>query len=198
MGSEPIAVFASGSGTTFNEIVKYSLAANRSYYVNCLVSNRRNCGAVAFAKSHEIDIIDYDHETVRKLGYKGVKLVVLAGFLKILEHNIIEKYAEKILNIHPSLLPSFGGKGFYGIKVHEAVIESGVKYSGFTVHLVTEGIDKGPIIYQQIIPVSENDSSESLQERVHSLELQYYPRIIDAVVENGLKVSNGKAFFMDH
>ncbi|MGP6220251.1 phosphoribosylglycinamide formyltransferase [Caldiplasma sukawensis] len=183
-----IAVFASGSGTTFQSIVDRTKSESSSYHVIFLVTDREDCGAVSIAKNNGIDVLHYGNRVVETLLDSSVSLIVLAGFLKILKQDFIKAFNNRIVNIHPSLLPSFGGKGFYGMNVHHAVLRSGVKYTGFTVHLVREGIDDGPIVYQKIVPVLPGDTPEDLHARVHKYELQIYPGIIDMMLSNGYDV----------
>ncbi|MHB1439811.1 MAG: phosphoribosylglycinamide formyltransferase [Cuniculiplasma sp.] len=191
MGKMSVAIFASGSGTTFEAILNHSREENCSYTVCCLVTDKRECGASVIAKQNNIMIVDYKN-AVMKLKELHPELIVLAGFLKILEPFLLDSFPDRIINIHPSLLPSFGGKGFYGMRVHREVIESGVQYSGFTVHIVRKDIDNGPIIFQQVVPVTAQDTPESLQERVHSLELRYFPLVIDSLAEKGFIIEKGR------
>lgn len=177
-----IVIFASGTGTTFNSIVEYA-KENGSYSIVSLVSNKMDCGAVQIAKREKIDVIEYDENIVDKLASIKPDLIVLAGFLKILRHEIIHEYSGKIINIHPSLLPSFGGRGFYGIRVHRAVKESGVKFTGFTVHRVTEDVDGGEILYQMVTPVLDSDTPEDIERRVHKMELEYFPSMIESLLK---------------
>ncbi|MGP6240270.1 phosphoribosylglycinamide formyltransferase [Cuniculiplasma sp. SKW4] len=177
-----IAVFASGSGTTFRSIVEYSIKKDSSFKVSSLVTDRKNCGAVQIASDFNIHVIEYNQNISDYLMKEGTDLIVLAGFLKIIGKDLIENFPERIVNIHPSLLPSFGGMGYYGIRVHRAVKGSGVKYTGFTVHYVNGNVDGGKIIYQDVVPVMESDTPEDIEKRVHGRELEMYPRIIDAIL----------------
>ncbi len=113
---------------------------------------------------------EYNSKVLEELEKRNVKLVVLAGYLKILSKEFIEKYRDRIINIHPSLLPDFGGKGYYGEKVHKAVLESGIKTTGATVHFVDEGTDTGEIILQETVEIREDDTVESLKARVLEVE----------------------------
>lgn len=117
-------------------------------------------------------------EIAKNLKNAGVELVVLAGYLSILTSELLDAFPNRVINIHPALLPKFGGKGFYGMNVHRAVIEAGEKESGATVHYVNEGIDKGPIIMQRSVPVMEDDTPETLQERVLEIEHQLLPEAV--------------------
>ena len=120
----------------------------------------------------------------RRLRILSPDIICLAGFLRILPPEIVRRYEGRILNIHPSLLPKFGGKGMYGRKVHEAVLRAGERASGCTVHYVTEEVDNGPVILQRRVDVYPEDTPETLEQRVHSLELEAYPEAIRIVLES--------------
>ena len=121
-------------------------------------------------------------------------LVVLAGFLVVLPEQMIQKYKDRIINIHPSLIPSFCGKGYYGLKVHEGALERGVKVTGATVHFVDEGTDTGPIILQQPVMVEQGDTPETLQRRVmEEAEWKILPRAIDLIANGKVQVADGEA-----
>ena len=177
-----IAVFASGSGTTFRSIVEYSHMKDSIYEVSALVTDRKNCGAVNIAGNFHINVIRYGTDTTEELKRLSPDLIVLAGFLKIIGKDLIESFSGKIVNIHPSLLPSFGGMGYYGLRVHQAVKDSGVKYTGFTIHHVDGNVDGGRIIYQEVVPVLDSDSPETIRNRVHERELKSYPGIIEGIL----------------
>ncbi|PKP39657.1 MAG: phosphoribosylglycinamide formyltransferase, partial [Bacteroidetes bacterium HGW-Bacteroidetes-15] len=113
---------------------------------------------------------------------KGVDFIVLAGFLKLIPLNLIEAYPNRIVNIHPALLPKYGGKGMFGMRVHKAVLDAGEKESGITIHLVNENYDEGNIIFQAKCPVISCDDPEALAERIHSLEHEYYPIVIERFI----------------
>ena len=181
-----IVVFASGSGTTFRSIVEYSLRKDSVFKVSALVTDRSKCGAVQIASDHQIPVIPYDEKLSDYIKGEHIDLLVLAGFLKIVGNDLIEIFSQRIVNIHPSLLPAFGGMGYYGIRVHRAVKSYGVKYTGFTVHYVDGNVDGGKIIYQEVVPVLDSDSPEQIQERVHRRELEMYPKIIDGILQGDL------------
>ncbi len=125
-------------------------------------------------------------------------LVVLAGFLVVLPEQMIQKYKDRIINIHPSLIPSFCGKGYYGLKVHEGALERGVKVTGATVHFVDEGTDTGPIILQQPVMVEQGDTPETLQRRVmEEAEWKILPRAIDLIANGKVQVADGKALVQE-
>ena len=119
---------------------------------------------------------------LEKLIIEKTDLIVLAGFLWLIPLNILKRFADKIINIHPALLPKYGGKGMYGSRVHEAVINAGDKESGITIHYVNEKYDEGEIVFQAKCKVEKNDSPESLAKKIHLLEYEYYPKIIEKVV----------------
>ena len=183
-----LAIFSSGTGSNFINI--YNRITNGDIFaeVSLLISNNPKCKAVEFAKQNRINykIINrfkfsencLDREMLKALESHNIDLIVLAGYMKKIPDNIIKVYCNRILNIHPALLPKFGGKGFYGIKVHRAVIESGDKSTGVTIHIVDNNYDTGNIIYQEKIDVMKNDSPESLAKRVLKLEHIVYPEII--------------------
>jgi len=184
-----IAIFASGTGSNFINIYNHILDGKIFANINILISNNPNCKAIEFAKKNKINykIINKfrlsNNENIEKVIGKvliknNINLIVLAGYMKKIPKQIIELYPRKILNIHPALLPKFGGKGFYGIKVHEAVINSGEKSTGITIHFVDNDYDTGDIIYQKEVDVLENDSAVSLSKRVLELEHKSYPVVV--------------------
>ncbi len=185
-----IAVFASGSGTNFQSIVSY-FSGHANIRVNLLLCNRPGAGVLERAKKADIDnfvFTRYDLENTGKvldvlLEY-DTHFIVLAGFLLKIPLNILKAFPDRIVNIHPALLPKYGGKGMYGIRVHEAVISSGDRYSGITIHMVNEEYDKGNIVSQHSCEVKQDDTPQTLAERVHKLEHYWYPRVIEKLLEN--------------
>ena len=183
-----IAVFASGTGSNFTNIYKHVRNGNIQAEIKLLISNNPNCKAVHFAKESHInyEIINnsrfsdnqIDNSMLETLQNHDVDLIVLAGYMKKIPKKVIDYYHNRILNIHPALLPKFGGKGFYGMKVHEAVISSKEKTTGVTIHLVDNNYDTGDIIYQEKIEVMESDTPSSIAERVLELEHKVYPEVI--------------------
>ena len=185
-----IIIFASGAGTTLEALIQFF---NKESTVNiCAVIADRPCHALARAKNHRIPayLCDknasarrehfYDIDEIVQL--KNPALLVLAGFLGILPRWFTSFYAQKIINVHPSLLPAYGGKGMYGNKVHRAVLAAGEKISGCTVHWVSEVIDGGAIIDQQRVRVEQGQSIESLASRVQAAERELYPRVITSLL----------------
>ena len=191
-----IIVFASGSGTNFINIYKNVKKAN----IVLLVSNNSNSGAISFAKKNKINYKIINIKRCKSLSdtYKTVlnehkpDLILLAGFMKKIPVQIIKQYKNKIMNIHPSLLPKFGGKGFYGIKVHEAVIKSNETITGATVHFVNENYDEGAIIKQKKVDVLKNDDAISLSKRVLEAEYRLYLNVVNLYCDDKIKIINNK------
>ncbi len=184
----PIAVFASGTGTTFKSLISYSTETSSSFIISALVTDKPNCGAAGIADENSIRILKYGDQTIQELKNLKIEMLILAGFLKIITEDLITAFKDMIINTHPSLLPAFGGTGMYGKNVHRAVIRSGTFHSGFTVHLVTSAIDSGPIVFQHSVPVFQWDSEETLGTRVHEAELQLFPKVIDSLCRHRFKV----------
>lgn len=199
-----IAVCVSGGGTNLQAIldaVESGRIADVS--VEAVISNRRDAYALERARTHGVPAVcvspkDYESREafneafLRELDSYAVDLVVLAGFLVVLPEEMIRRYRNRIINIHPSLIPSFCGKGFYGLRVHEAALERGVKVTGATVHFVDEGTDTGPIILQKAVSVLDGDTPETLQRRVmEQAEWELLPRAIDLIAKGRVSVADG-------
>lgn len=189
-----IAVLVSGSGSNLQSIIDNIEQGNLNCKITYIIADRP-CYGLERAKNHKIKNIMLDRKLFKEklsdeisliLKNNGEKTdyIVLAGYLSILSNSFIEKWTEKIINIHPSLLPKFGGKGMYGINVHRAVIEAKEKESGATIHFVDSGIDTGKIITQVKVPVLENDSPEDLQKRVLEQEHKLLIKGIKILLEN--------------
>ncbi len=183
-----IAIFASGGGSNARKIIKHFKDSTVGHVV-LLVSNKRNAGVLAIAQAHGIStqIIDrngfYETENMLKiLEDHRIGLVVLAGFLWLVPTYLVRAYPKRMLNIHPALLPKFGGKGMYGHHVHEAVKTAGETETGMTIHFVNEHYDDGDIIFQARCPVAKEDSPEDIARNVLALEHRYYPEIIEQVI----------------
>ncbi len=178
-----LAIFISGQGSNALKISEY-FKSHPTIKIACLVSNNLSW------KNDAIQNVFYLHSKdelskeslIQFLKSHKVSHIILAGFLWKISENLLKHYTNRIINIHPSLLPKFGGKGMYGIHVHRAVINSGDKNSGFTVHKVNEEYDKGDIIFQHMIPILANETAESLQEKVKNAENKMYPGIIENFV----------------
>ena len=196
-----IGVLVSGGGTNFQAIIDaIDAGILKDTKIVTLVSSNPNAYALQRAKKHHIDAIcirKKDYETdelyqtalVEHMQAKGVEPVVMAGFMVVIGSLFIQAFENRIMNIHPSLIPSFCGNGYYGLKVHEAALEKGVKVTGATVHFVTEQTDAGPIIMQKAVSVLEGDTPEQLQKRVmEEAEWKILPASIQLFAHNRLKV----------
>lgn len=180
-----IALLASGSGTNAEEIMKY-FSAHSAIEVVVLLSNNAEAYALERAKKFQIPTHVFDRKQLREtkdvlawLQEKGVTHIVLAGFLWLIPEYLIQAYPDRIVNIHPALLPRHGGKGMYGMKVHEAVRAANETETGITIHLVNEKYDEGKILAQATCPVTAEDTPESIANKVHALEYKHYPAVIE-------------------
>lgn len=189
MEKTKIAIFASGTGSNAKAIIDHSFKAN--YEVDLIVSNKENAGVLKYSEEYDIDAIVIDKETFYEddvlLDFfkdRGVKFIALAGFLWFIPEYLLEGFSNKILNIHPSLLPKYGGKGMYGIKVHQAVFNAKEKESGMTIHLVNNEYDQGEILLQKKVDISSENSPEKIASKVLELEHKYFPEIIEEFIEN--------------
>mgnify|MGYP000986532023 FL=1 len=198
-----IGVLISGSGTNLQSLIDNIENGNINGKITVVISNKKDAYGLERARQNNIDsvYINYrDYESFDKfnaaiteeLKRHDVELVVLAGYLKILTSGFIEEYKNRIINIHPSLIPSFCGKGYYGIKVHEEVIKYGAKISGATVHFVDEGADTGPIIIQEAVEVSCEDTADSLQQKVLKIEHKILTLAVKYYCEGRIQISGRK------
>lgn len=203
MSQVKIGVLISGGGTNLQALIDNIDNGNINGKISVVISNKDNAYGLKRAKNKGIasvyidrkkfeNDIDYNREIIRTLEEHDVELVVLAGYLKILSKELINKYENRIINIHPSLIPSFCGKGFYGEKVHKAVLEYGVKITGATVHFVDYEADSGPIILQQAVIVNDDDTVESLQKRVLDIEHKILVEAVSLFCEHKLKIEGRK------
>lgn len=183
-----IAVFVSGMGTNAAAVIDH-FAGGEAARVKVVVCNRRDAGAHSLLASRGVPIVDIssaalaDREAMGAI-LDGVDMIALAGFLAFVPDWLTARYAGRILNIHPSLLPRHGGRGMYGLRVHRAVIESGEQESGITIHRVDGKYDNGEILFQAKCPVLPGDTAETLAQRVHELEYKYYPQIIEQLIRD--------------
>lgn len=184
-----IAILASGAGTNAENIIRY-FSNGKKAKVTLVLSNRPQAMVMKRAAALGVDAFFFDRsqfyetgEVLMMLRRRETDLVVLAGFLWLVPGDVIEAYRGRIINIHPALLPRFGGKGMYGDRVHRAVLEAGCAESGITIHYVNEHYDSGDIIFQAKCPVLPGDDVDSLASRVHALEYEHYPRVIGEVIE---------------
>jgi len=187
--SVSVAIFASGAGSNAEKIIEQSLfladKKTANYTIDLVVCNKPGAGVLNIAAKNKIEILLIEKEAffsesnyINYLKEKGIEFIVLAGFLWKMPLLFIRAYPNKIINIHPALLPKYGGKGMYGSKVHEAIIKAGEKESGITIHYVDELYDHGDIIFQAKCDISAQDTPESLAEKIHLLEHKHYPEEI--------------------
>lgn len=195
-----IAVLVSGGGTNLESIIDAVNIGDLNCKIEMVISSKEGVFALDRAKKHGIEchVIsrkEYGSEQSNKileLTEGKVDLIVLAGYLSILEGAILDKFHNKIINIHPSLIPSFCGPRMYGLKVHEAAVKKGVKYSGCTVHFVNNEVDGGAIILQESVPVYFEDDAETLQKRVLVKEHLLLPKAIKLISENKVNIIDGR------
>lgn len=184
-----VAVFASGGGSNFQSILDAVDAGDLELDVVCCVSDRPDAGALNRAAEAGIPTIvlrpadfereaDYPAALLRALEARRATFIVLAGYLKKIPLLVVERFKNRILNVHPALLPAFGGAGMYGRRVHEAVVEHGVHWTGATVHLVEEAYDTGPIVLQEPVPVFPDDTPGDVADRVLKVEHRLYPEAL--------------------
>ncbi|MEF8832896.1 MAG: phosphoribosylglycinamide formyltransferase [Candidatus Thermoplasmatota archaeon] len=198
-----VAVMASGGGTDFQSIIDASEAGEIEAEVKLLITNNPEAYCIERAKKHDIDHSVLDHkgksrqeheqEIIEVLKRYDPDLIVLAGYMRILTNDFVDRYHGKMINIHPALLPLFGGEGMYGEKVHEAVLEAGMKRTGCSVHFVTSEVDGGPIIDQRCVPVKNDDDIHSLAERVKEKEHELLPSVVGAFAEDRVELKKGEA-----
>lgn len=183
-----IAIFASGTGSNAKAIIDYS--HNSNYSIELIVTNNEDAGVLSFSDKFNIDalVIDKkkfysDNVIIDFLKEKDIKLIVLAGFLWLIPDYFIKEYRNRIINIHPSLLPKYGGKGMYGINVHNSVFQAGDKESGITIHLVNEEYDKGKVLFQEKIDISKEKDAENIGKAILKLEHKNFPKVIEKYIE---------------
>ncbi|KAB7672442.1 phosphoribosylglycinamide formyltransferase [Bacillus sp. B1-b2] len=183
-----LAIFASGSGSNFQAIVNAVKNGNLSGSINLLVCDQKSAYCIDRAAKASIPSFvftaknypnkeEYEKEILQYLIDKEIDLIVLAGYMRLIGNTLLQAYSGRIINVHPSLLPSFPGKDAIG-----QALEAGVEQTGITIHYVDEGMDTGPIIAQQAIQIDRNESRESLQEKIHALEHQLYPKVIQQLL----------------
>ena len=182
-----IAIFASGNGTNVQRIAEYF--ADKDVAIRLIVSNNAKAYVLERAKNLNIETMLIDKATfyqsddvVLSLQQLQLDLVVLAGFLWLVPDNLINAFPDKIINIHPALLPKYGGKGMYGMHVHEAVIANKEPYSGISIHYVNQHYDEGNVIMQQTCKLSPNDTPEDVAKKIHTLEYEYFPLAIEQLL----------------
>lgn len=202
-----LAVLVSGGGTNLQALLdQIKLGALPDVSIEVVISSNKEAYALRRARSHNIPLAvinkkDYESKELfedafyKLLSAYKIDLIVLAGFLLILPEIIVKHYKNRIINVHPSLIPAFCGKGFYGLKVHEAALDRGVKLTGATVHFVDEGTDTGPIILQKAVPVLEDDTAQSLQKRVmEQAEWEILPEAVRLISQNRIRIDHNKVY----
>ena len=201
-----IAVMISGGGTNLQALI--DRIHHKHGEIDIVISNRKNAYGLERAAAAEIDTLcvsckqypddeEFDRIIVEELIKRDIELVVLAGYLKILTKSFIQKYRNRIINIHPSLIPSFCGEGFYGERVHEAVFEKGVKLTGATTHFVSEEVDAGHIIMQEAVSIDEKDGVEDIAHRVLEIEHRILSETVRAYLEDRIVIKNNRAFIRE-
>ena len=195
-----IAVFISGGGTDLQSLIDN--VHEKSGEIRLVVSSRGDAYGLERAKIKEIETMvlpkgDYDNALLEELKKREVEWIVLAGFLKILTPAFIRHFPRHIVNIHPSLIPAFSGPGFYGMRVHEAVYRAGVKWSGATVHFVSEVVDGGAILLQEVVPVLEADGPEEIAGKVLEVEHRILPAAVKACLEDRVFWQGERAFIRE-
>lgn len=187
-----IAIFGSGSGTNAERIISHFEDSDIAR-VALVLSNVREAGILQRAKNQGVRTSFFTSEEMAsgnvrdRLLESKIDLIVLAGYLKKVPDNLLEAFPNRIINIHPALLPDYGGKGMYGMNVHRAVVENGEEETGITIHYVNEHYDDGEVIFQESVDIDEEDSPEDVAYKVQQLEHQHYPAVIEWVVLNELE-----------
>lgn len=188
-----LAIFISGHGSNALNIIEY-FEKNKTITVSLVLSNNSDSNALEKAKEKGIEVVVFNNESFKNDGgllpflkSKNIHFIVLAGFLRLIPKDVINNYSNKIINIHPALLPKYGGKGMYGRHVHLAVLENNEKESGITIHFVNEAYDDGQILFQKKVVIDSNDTLEDLRKKIRRLEHTHYPKIIEKVI--------GRVFF---
>jgi phosphoribosylglycinamide formyltransferase 1 len=201
-----LCVFASGKGSNLNSIIKSGIKNVIQSKVELIISNNLTSGALELAKKNNIPNYhlslkqfisesEYSNKLISVLQDYNINLIILAGYMKLIPSEVCRLYKNKILNIHPSLIPSFCGQGLYGLKVHQAVLDYGAKVSGATVHLVDEIYDHGAIVIQKSVKVNDDDTAESLQKRILKIEHKLLPEAIRLFETKKFNFEERKVFF---
>ena len=194
-----IGVLISGGGTNLQAVIDGCENKSINGEVRVVISNKEEAYGLERARNHKITAIceKDENKIIEILKENEVELVILAGYLKIVSPKLVNEYRNKIINIHPSLIPSFCGKGYYGEKVHQGVIDYGAKVTGATVHFVDEGADTGPIIMQKTVEVKQDDDAKKLAERVLEVEHEILTKSISMFCENKLTVNGRRVYIND-
>lgn len=180
-----IVIFASGSGTNAENIIKYFKESEKAE-VEAVFSNKKGAKVLRRAHDHHVKALFFDrdalynsNEILNVLLDMKPDIIVLAGFLWIFPDTILKEFPNKVINLHPALLPKYGGKGMYGMNVHRAVLENKELETGISIHFVNEKYDEGEIIFQATTPIDENDSAEEVAQKIHQLEYEHFPKVIE-------------------
>ena len=194
-----IGVLISGGGTNLQAIIDGCENKSINGEVRVVISNKEEAYGLERARNHKITAIceKDENKIIEILKENEVELVILAGYLKIVSPKLVNEYRNKIINIHPSLIPAFCGKGYYGEKVHQGVIDYGAKVTGATVHFVDEGADTGPIIMQKTVEVKQDDDAKKLAKRVLEVEHEILTKSISMFCENKLTVNGRRVYIND-
>ena len=186
-----VTLFASGNGSNVENIIKYFMG-NNSIKITLVVCNNKDAFVLERAHKYKVSTKIISNAELKDgslhnyLKKTSTTHIVLAGFMNLIPLNLVRHYKNRILNIHPALLPNYGGKGYYGDNVHNSVLKSGDNSSGITIHLVNEEYDKGIIIFQKSISINSDETFESLSSRIHELEYKFFPQIIEKYILNKL------------
>lgn len=184
-----IAVFVSGHGTNLQHLIG-AFEGSELAKIALVVSDKLAPKAFSFAQQAHIPTISLrqlpnpENDLLARLKEQAIDIIVLAGYLSKVPPALIRSYPRRILNLHPALLPKFGGKGMYGLRVHEAVLAAKEQVSGITIHFVNEEYDRGDIVFQAVCPVRPDDTPDSLAQRIHQLEYEHYPRVVRMLAQN--------------
>lgn len=205
-----IVVLVSGGGTNLQALLDYQKAGGiKNGHITCVISSNPNAYALRRAENYGVktkviprkeysDSKSYSLAVLEALNQEKADLVVLAGFMTILSDDVTKAYPYKIINVHPALIPSFCGEGYYGLKVHEAVLDYGVKVSGATVHFVNEEADAGAVILQGTVDVKNDDTPETLQKRImENVEWKLLPKAVSLFCDDKIEIRNNKAYVLD-
>lgn len=187
-----IAIFISGAGSNAMNIIKY-FKKHKRISVSLIVSNKTNSGAKSISEETGVPYVilpkaDFyeSGKLISTLQQYEVDAVILAGFLLLIPESLIEHFPDKIINIHPSLLPKYGGKGMYGMHVHQAVKDAGETESGITIHIVNAEYDKGRVLFQKSVSLTPQDEPEDIARKIHQLEYKYFPQVIESYLQDSM------------
>jgi len=191
MEAQKIAILASGTGSNALKILQHFKNAENNIIVALIATNNANAGVLNHARTFNIPTLVFDKNTfhspdfAKDLNNKGINWIVLAGFLWLLPNNLIQAFENRIINIHPALLPKYGGKGMYGNHVHNAVLNAKELNTGITIHLVNSEYDKGAQLFQAAVSITTEDTQENIQKKVQVLEHQYFAGVVESILVSG-------------